>query len=257
MTSPRASLLYAARRWPSGGIAQIIASVETSLGGAGSRFPETRWSRILASRGEGLDALARAYWRPIYAALRRFHRLPVEEAKDATQEFFATLIARDALAGLAQGRGRFRAFLKTALANFMRDRHRVATAQKRGGGAAALDVDGLEALIADPGAPPPDRAFDDEWRRTVLESAAELLRERLERAGRGAVWKVFQSIAPEDGTAPSYREAAAALGLTEDQVRNHLHAARREFREAVLDVLRESVAGPDDLEGELNDLFAR
>ncbi|HYV68083.1 MAG TPA: hypothetical protein VE964_17710, partial [Myxococcales bacterium] len=68
------------------------------------RFPLTRHSALAAIREGGveerrraLDALAEAYWRPVYGYLRlRWHK-PHEEAKDLAQEFFARLLERDLL----------------------------------------------------------------------------------------------------------------------------------------------------------------
>ena len=62
-------------------------------------FPQTRWSVVLsAKRGEAdasfaaLEALALAYWRPIYAWLRGQGRSH-EEAQDDAQGFFDQRVA--------------------------------------------------------------------------------------------------------------------------------------------------------------------
>lgn len=209
--------------------------METSLGGNRFDFPETRWSRILAARDpQPLEELLRTYWKPIYAAIRRFHGLPVEDAKDATQEFLAVMLERGLFEDVRPEGGRFRSYLKTAIRRFMIDRHRTASAQKR----APLDVEEMERLLRD--APPPDRVFDLEWRRTVLDAAHARIRPDHAEMLRA------------DG---SYREIAKRLAISESDVRNRLHAARVALREAVVEVLRESVSTREELEAELHDLF--
>src|SRR5437763_12231187 len=84
------------------------------------RFATTRWSLVLAARDrdepqarEALSALCAAYWYPLYAFIRRRGE-GAERARDLTQEFFARLLEKDALAGVDRGKGRFRSFLLAA-----------------------------------------------------------------------------------------------------------------------------------------------
>lgn len=233
---------------------------DTSINSGASRFAETAWSRVLAAKdgGAALEDLMRAYWRPVYACLRRFHGLAIEDAKDATQEFFATLLARDFLKSVEREGGRFRGFLKASLNNFMKDRRKSENAERRGGGRAtiALDAEPLEALLADPSAPAPDRIFEAEWRRSVVEAAETRLRDRLAREGKPEYLAVFEQLCVNDRETPSYREVAAGIGSTEDRVRNHLHYVRKAFREEVEAVLRDSVDSEAALEAEIRELFA-
>src|SRR6476469_768996 len=88
-------------------------------------FATTRWSIVLAA-GQGvsreasgaLEALCQAYWFPVYAYVRR-HTCIAEDAQDLTQGFFAHLLDKDGIGKAHPDRGRFRAFLLTALQNFL------------------------------------------------------------------------------------------------------------------------------------------
>src|SRR5437868_1665072 len=92
---------------------------------APAEFVPTRWSVVLEA-GQRLDPHAAAalaelcqrYWYPLYAYVRRRGH-DAEEARDLTQEFFARLLERNTLAMAVPERGRFRAFLLTALKNFL------------------------------------------------------------------------------------------------------------------------------------------
>ena len=102
-------------------------------------FPETRWTRIVAARGNTelrrvvLDELVASRWQPLYVHLRK-QGLPPDRAQDVVQGFLVHLLERDFLARLDPGRGRLRAYLKTALAHYLANLHAEESAQKRGGG---------------------------------------------------------------------------------------------------------------------------
>src|ERR1043165_7107650 len=86
-------------------------------------FQSTHWSLVLrAGHGDdqaetALTTLCERYWFPVYAYVRR-RSIDVHEAQDLTQEFFAWLLEKNPLASASPERGRFRAFLLTAVRNF-------------------------------------------------------------------------------------------------------------------------------------------
>ena len=61
--------------------------------------------------------------------------------QDLTQEFFARLLEKNALAAASPERGRFRRFLLAAIKNFLANQRDRAHALKRGGGARTLSLD--------------------------------------------------------------------------------------------------------------------
>lgn len=88
-------------------------------------FATTHWSLVLAAgdrrhaeADQALERLCRAYWPPVYAYVRRRVR-DVHEAQDLTQAFFERLLEKQFLAQAQRERGRFRAFLLTAIKHFL------------------------------------------------------------------------------------------------------------------------------------------
>src|SRR5258708_6729688 len=91
-----------------------------------AKFPPTRWSVVLSTRG-GQDAekaqaalaeLCGVYWAPLYAYARRCGHSR-HDAEDLTQGFFARLLAKDSLANADPSRGRLRSYLLRSFQYFM------------------------------------------------------------------------------------------------------------------------------------------
>lgn len=110
-------------------------------------FPHTHWSVVLAATrtpspesAAALEAICCAYWQPLYAYVRRTGQSP-HDAQDLTQEFFRLLLEKRWLHDVNREKGRLRTFLITALKGFMSKEWRRASAQKRGGGQALVELD--------------------------------------------------------------------------------------------------------------------
>src|SRR5712692_11257270 len=119
--------------------------------GRGGRFETTQWSLVLAAgqRGsaaaeEALARLCSLYWYPVFAFVRRQGH-SADEAQDLTQGFFTRLLEKRELGQADQDRGRFRSFLLTACRHFISNEEDRMRAIKRGGGAAAIPIDVVEA----------------------------------------------------------------------------------------------------------------
>lgn len=234
----------------------MAASPDTRAGAP--RFPETRWTRIVAARDrpdlrrEVLGELCETRWQPLYVHLRK-QGLPRERAEDVVQGFLVHLLERDFLARLDPGRGRLRAYLKTALAHYQANLYEQESAQKRGGGARALAFDDVEALV--PAAPDdPAAAFDREWALALFEGAlAALEAELASGARRGPVAVVRQLF--RMGEAPAYDALAAEHGMSVPQLKSFVHRARGRFRELLLARVADTVQTPAEAEAELGDLM--
>jgi RNA polymerase sigma-70 factor (ECF subfamily) len=234
----------------------VVAGPDTRAGAP--RFPETRWTRIVAARDrpdlrrEVLGELCATRWQPLYVHLRK-QGLPRERAEDVVQGFLVHLLERDFLARLDPGRGRLRAYLKAALAHYQVNLHEQESAQKRGGGARALAFDDVEAVVH--AAPDdPAAAFDREWALAVFEGAlAELEAELASGARRGPVAVVRQLF--RLGEAPPYEALAAEHGMSVPQLKSFVHRARGRFRELLLARVADTVQTPAEAEAELGDLL--
>ena len=145
-------------------------------------------------------------------------------------------------------RGRFRSFLLTAFKRFLsRERHQ-ARVQKRGGGRRALSLDfehGESRFRLEPVTDvTAETIFERRWALTLLEQVMARMRDDFERAGKRADFDHLKIFLTGDAAAPSYRDVAAELKMTEGAVKVAVHRLRGRFREALLAEISHTVAAP-------------
>jgi RNA polymerase sigma-70 factor (ECF subfamily) len=210
--------------------------------------------------GRDLEELARAYWRPVFGFVRATSAHTDEEARDRTQDFFVWMIESRFLGRADPGRGRFRAFLKTSLRNFLAGQARTAKAQKRGGGRrhvaleAFAGADGAVELPDLRGRTPED-VLDELWRTALVERSTAALENELREQGKATYFAVFRDyfLAAEDDL--DYRAVAQRHGITTTDVSNYLMYAKKRYRALLQAAVRETVADPEELRAELLWLF--
>jgi RNA polymerase sigma factor (sigma-70 family) len=230
------------------------------------RFATTHWSVVLAAASpsspnyeQALNTLCQTYWFPLYAYLRR-RGCDRHQAEDYTQAFFARLLEKHSLRLADPKQGKFRSFLLAALKNFVANELARARAQKRGGNRriVSLDIQDAESRYAVGPADQlsPEQLFDRSWALTVLERTMARLQD--EAVGRNKQ-KLFEHVktylTAEKSSAP-YRDAASDLGMTEGAVKVAVHRLRKRYRELLRDEIAQTVAGEDQVDEEIRDLFA-
>jgi RNA polymerase sigma-70 factor (ECF subfamily) len=232
------------------------------MGGEAAAFPQTRWTAILSAKDsadpashENLDYLIRLYWKPVYRFVRLGWSKTNEEAKDLTQDFFASLIARESLKEVSPDKGRFRSFLKAALKNFLMQEKRDAGRRKRGGDAKRIDLDWAEYDPADDRASTPEEAFDKEWASTLLDLSLKGLKEKLAAEGKETHFRLFEKFYFGTGEQLSYEQLAEEFGLKRFDVGNYLKTARVKFRAVAMELIGEYVTGESEREREFAELF--
>jgi RNA polymerase sigma factor (sigma-70 family) len=204
--------------------------------------------------------LAAGYWRPSYHYLRLHWHLPPEAAEDAVQSFFAVAFEKRYVEKYDPAQAKFRTFLRICLDRFVQNLQKAERAGKRGGDAAHLSLDfpGAEqelAAVASRGISDVERFFHDETIRFLFSRTVEAMREAFDRERRAIVFAVFERHDLQPTAETSYATVAAALGLPVTQVTNHLHAARRRFRELALAHLRSISATVEEYRAEARELF--
>jgi len=236
-------------------------------GPQGEQFPATRLSVLTrireggeAERREAFDLLARAYWRPVYAYVRLRWRREPADAEDLTQGFLGAAWAKSFFDAYDPARARFRTFLRVCLDRFVQNQWKAERTVKRGGGVPVLSLDFRNAEGALAGREPvephgTETLFEREFSRSLFTGAVERLRAELAARGRERVFTVFEryDLGPADEV--TYAGLAAELGMPVTQVTNHLHTARRRFRELVLDQLRELSGSEEEFRAEARDLL--
>jgi DNA-directed RNA polymerase specialized sigma24 family protein len=233
-------------------------------------FPQTHRSVVLAvrsadpeERARALDAVVKAYWRPVQRHVATRWRESDDDSRDLAQGFFAAALEKGWLARFDPGRGRFRTYLLTCLDGFVAKERRAGRRVKRGGRAAFVPLEARGEDGETRELPIPDRTdleaeFQREWARSLFALAVEDLRARCARTGKEVAFALFERYDIEGADShdrPSYAELAAAHGLPVTQVTNHLHWARRELRAAVLGKLREITASEEEYRAEARALL--
>ena len=226
-----------------------------------TRFDTTHWSVVLRARSGPADAraaletLCRTYRPPVLAYIRG-RGYPPDQAEDLAQSFFTRFLEHAYHADADPARGRFRAFLLTALKRFLINSDMENHALKRGGAVHfdPLSTDSSDAPSA--GTASPETEFERSWAVAVLDAAMNRLREEAERAGKSALFEQLQEFLTERPDEADYARAAAALNLRRNTLAVAVHRMRHRLRELVREELAQTTVDREDLESELRGLRA-
>lgn len=229
-------------------------------------FLTTRWSVVLEARDQAspgsaraLESLCQTYWYPLYVYVRRQGH-DAHDAQDLTQAFFARLLEKNYLLSVDREKGRFRAFLITAMKRFLLNEWDKTSAQKRGGGIAALSLDAETAehrYLLEPAAPEnADFAYERRWALTLLEQAMAKLRADYEGSGRGSEFEILKVHLVADRGEVSYTEIAAVLQTSEGAARVALHRLRKRFRQLFREEITDTVSNPADVDDEVRHIVS-
>jgi RNA polymerase sigma factor (sigma-70 family) len=229
-------------------------------------FATTRWSVVISAGRDSspdskraLESLCETYWYPLYAYVRR--RVPdVNEAQDLTQAFFAELLEKNYVGSAVPDRGRFRAFLLTAFKHFLSKQWEKAKAQKRGGGRAPISLDFESAdsnLRIEPSSGlTAEQCYDQQWAIALLGQILERLEVEFEQAGKAKQFNLLKGFIIGDHTGTTYAQVAESLNMTEAAARKSASRMRRRYGELLREEIVQTVAGPDEVDDEIRNLFA-
>lgn len=246
-----------------GGAARQPCLLDASGGG---HFSTTHWSVVMAAAHgsevtarRALEALCEKYWPPIYAFMRR-QGLGAEDAQDATQGLFASLIESESLRKASPERGRFRSYLLGAAKHYLSNERKSARAKKRGGGqwTLSLDFEREEAQYrAEPADPDtPDKMYERRWVLALLDSTLERLAEEARQQGEEAVFAALRPYLTREEPAAPYAAAAAALGTTEGAFKVAVHRLRKRFAAMLRAEIADTLCNPDEVDEEIQHLFS-
>jgi RNA polymerase sigma-70 factor (ECF subfamily) len=235
-------------------------------GTARSVFATTHWTVVLAAGRSGsqqadlaLEELCRTYWYPLYAYVRRQGHSR-EDAQDLTQGFFARLLEKNYLEGVTSEKGKFRAFLLTALKRFLANEWDRANRQKRGGGILPLSLNWEDAdtrYQIDPADNlSPDKLYDRAWALVVLERVITRLRDESTADGKSELYEQLKPFLMMGEGALPYAKAATDLKMTEGAVRVAVHRLRHRYRELLRQEIAQTLSDPSHAEEEMQALFS-
>lgn len=252
----------------------LMMTEDTKIGGASGKFPATRWSAVLAARSgdpaersRAAEAIAAAYWKPVYKYLRIRWGKSNEDAKDLTQDFFAKLFEKGYLDDFDPAKARLRTFLRICADRFAANDAKAGRRMKRGGGAlhVPLDFDAAEAELerARPAlqiSATPESAEDfieKEFIRSLFGATVEELRKQCESRGKQTHFRLFEiyDLEADSARPPNYAELAKEFKIAPTDVTNYLSSTRREFRRIALEKLREMTATEEEFRREARALL--
>jgi DNA-directed RNA polymerase specialized sigma24 family protein len=231
----------------------------------GDIFATTHWTVVLAAGRRhtpqaqaALEQLCQTYWFPLYAYIRR-RGYAKADAEDLTQAFFARLLEKNFLAGVAAEKGKFRAFLLASLKHFLANEWDKSQAQKRGGGERHLSLDWQTAdttfQVASVNEPSPDKAFDREWAMALLGKVIQRLQGECEAEGRGKQFAELKTFLTAGKGETSHAKAAGKLDMDETAVRVAVHRLRKRYRVLLREEIAQTLSEPGMVEEEMRALF--
>ncbi len=231
-------------------------------------FPTTCWGRVArAADPAGPDAraalaeLCETYWYPIYAFIRRRRHDP-DEALDLTQDYFARLLEKRVVGSADQGKGSFRAFLRTDCGFFLSHQNERDRALKRGGGAIHLTIDGSDPegrYLHEPADNmTPERHFDQIWALRLLDDVLKQLAREYDETGRADQFAALRGALGQSPRADSYAALADRLGTTEGAVQQAVKRLRKRYKAFLRERVAATLDRPDEaaIDEEIRDLFA-
>ena len=214
--------------------------------------------RANSSARLAMGELARMYWFPLYAYLRRRGSSP-PQAEDLVQGFLVRLLDKDALLSADRSKGKFRSFLLASLKHFLTNEWDKTHAQKRGGRQSTLSLDALDAEARYAAEPveqmTPERLFDRRWALAVLEQVLTRLRNEYTARGQGAIFTALEQVLA-GGPKTSYAQIAGQLTMTEGAIKVAAHRLRRRYREILRDEIAQTVSEPALVDEEIRQLLA-
>ena len=156
-------------------------------------------------------------------------------------------------------KGRFRSFLLGTLKNFVSNEEGYRRALKRGGETplVSLDEELAEGRYAHEPSDSmnPEKIFDRRWALTVLDEAGRRLEKEFQELGAAREFNELKAFLNSD-RGLAYAEISARLGRSEVALRSTVSRMRKRFRLFLLEVIRETVSDPAQVEAELEHLKA-
>lgn len=235
------------------------ADIQTANGGA-MGFTTTHWSLVLQAQAESpaaqkaLEILCSAYWRPLYAFVRR-QGLTREEAQDLVQDFFARLLKHRNLDTVRREKGRLRSYLLVSLKRFLASERHRASGVKRYESGLHIPLDELlESDVADVELTETwsaDRLYERQWALAVLEQVLGRLESEYRVADNAALFDQLKEFLVGERGRPTQAEIATQLGMTENAVKQAFHRLRQRYRVLLREEIAQTVAQPGDVEDEL------
>lgn len=229
-----------------------------------SYFRTTAWSVVLgAQTGETVDKeqclsrLCTTYWKPIYQYIRR-RGLSHDDARDMTQEYFATFLEKNFVATADRERGRFRTFVLITVNRFLtKQLARRSRRDARLNIVLPIDDDGDEYILPELSiTQTAEDDFNRRWALSLIETTLERMKTECSKGKKkcyyDALTMYLDSVGEEQKL--SYREMAQKLNISEADITNYLFRGRNIFQKILRDEIRQSVTNESAIDAEIEAL---
>ncbi len=177
-----------------------------------------------------------------------------EDAEDAVQGFFASLLENDSLISIRKDKGRFRTFMLKGLKYHMADEAQKQHAWKRGGRAIHIEIDITEAEEQfakwDLQHPEPDHDFDKAWTMELFERARVRLIKECEGTNKEIICRALFTDNPDTPSEP-YSVLAQRLNTNEATLRSTALRLRKRWGELIRAEVAETVNSREAFDEEL------
>ncbi len=231
-------------------------------------LPGTSWSIIRATpdplnpvRQDRMAHLLTQYWKPAYKFVRAALGKGASDCRPLLQAYYTRVLETDVIAAQGLQDGGFRRFHRQSLVAFLVEHYGPAATSKLQSVPDAILMNPAEAetpsLAADIAKYTPEKLFDRQWAREVLQRSLDRLRRELREAGNEVRLQAWEAIElhPESPAAPEPATVALKLGLTVEELEAHRLGLPMELDEHVAETVAETVANKAELLAELRELF--
>lgn len=208
-----------------------------------------------------MSQLIEKYWQPLYFHARR-QGLSPQDAEDAAQTFMTKLVEGDFLESADPAKGRFRSYLLTHWKRFLIDRARAEGRLHRGGNRSIFSISGEQGEEAwkrwastSGRETDPDRAFHEEWARSLLKNSIEQLRTEYAASHRQPIFEALLPYLTQPVDAETYADLSKKLAVSAGAAKVALHRLRQRFAQTLRTLVQETIDDPKELESELQTLL--
>lgn len=229
-----------------------------------THFRTTAWSVVIGAqdtqsneRSQCVSRLCSTYWKPVYQYIRR-RGLSHDDARDMTQEYFATFLEKNFVATADRERGRFRTFVLVTVNRFLtKQLAKKSRKQARRNIVIPTEDDGEDFML--PELSVHETAEDDFNRRWALSLIETTLKHMARVCSSGKKEKYYQALQmfleSTGSTKPlSYKEMADELEVSETDITNYLFRGRNIFQKMLRDEIRQSVSSEKGIDEEIEAL---
>jgi len=228
-----------------------------------THFLSTAWTMVARAQADDtgvsrhyLDLLIQRYWRPVYHFIRNRGRNH-EDARDLTQGFFTSFVAKDAISYADQSRGKFRSFLMASVRRYLASEYRAAAVRPSERPVADFNSAFHEECFRAPATAPPDREFTRNWTKCLIENCLARLREECAALGKTSQYEAFRTkyLWEDGGPPPSHQQIAQYLSVSPKDVENLLYRAKKRLRRIVREEVRNAMQADGDPDEEIRELM--